>query len=142
MGADGDTSAFAWYRASVNVTLRAGKLHFRRQRRQCRRPRQRPARRRVPRGAEHDRGADLAPRPAEAFNYMGALDNYAARACSARWNSTSRAEDGGQGWKMRGGVGRSTATGSRRGDAGVRILPGAFACRPLAGRILRATTQG
>ncbi len=161
MGADGDTSAFAWYRAAVNVkTAGHGTLHFSRfadnivvivnGQRYDEKTQFNAGRNVIVVLASHG-GRD------KAFGYMGTLNEFHRKGLFG----SVRLEIGGEtfdvkGWKMRGGVSPtdidwrpdgsiSDPAGLIVGDSSVPHEPmfyrATFNDKPVPGRILRLVTK-
>ncbi|MGO9114673.1 MAG: beta-galactosidase [Thermoguttaceae bacterium] len=149
MGADGDTSALAWYRAVVDLK-KAGtaKLHFSGSadnavvlvngRRYDAKTPLAAGRNCIAVLASH-RGRD------KAFNYMGTLDNFARKGLFGPVQlSVGREKVDVTPWKLRGGVG--PLDGNWQPVAATSGVP-AFYCatftdKNVPGRILRATSKG
>ncbi len=149
MGADGDTSAFAWYRAVVDVKAAgAATIHFsgsadnlvvlvNGRRYDARTPL--AAGRNVIAVLASHRGRD------KAFNYMGTLDNFARKGLFGPVQVTV----GGEKvtvtpWKMRGGAG--SLEGNWQPVAATAGIPAfyraTFTAKTIPGRILRASSKG
>ena len=146
MGADGDTSAFAWYRATINVpSAGADKLTV-----------GRSADNALvfvngKRSLEFHVGRNVIAvfvshhgRP-KALNYTGPLDTYLPKGLLG----SAQLEIGGKrtevnDWKMRGGVGTLDGAWQPLKESAGRpaFYRATFITRPSAGRIFRATNQG